>query len=307
MHLIHRVYQHDRDLSRMAALVRLQPTENLHVVDLPYRLSSWAFDDPNNCALWEDHRGNLLAWAALQPPFWTIDYALHRRAPALLHEHILQWAEHRAQAVQGTRFERPAWFVNVFDWQHQLQVELERRGFASQANVGDNSWSKIVFLRSSDALPQPAPLPTGFTIRPLRGMDEMGAYVALHRAVFESENMTVGWRKQTLQHPDYQPDLDLVVEDGAGKLAAFCIGWFADSGLAGQPSGQIEPFGVRADLRRTGLGRALLTACLQRLAQRGARQIAVETDDYRDAAYRFYEAIGFRPAHKVLVYRKDYE
>ena len=43
-------------------------------------------------------------------------------------------------------------------------------------------------------LPEAAPLPDGITIRPLAGESAVTAYVALHRAVFESESMTVEWR-----------------------------------------------------------------------------------------------------------------
>ena len=128
--------------------------------------------------------------------------------------------------------------------------------------------------------------------------------VALHRAVFESESMTVAWR--TRQHADYQPELDLVIEDSAGQLAAFCIGWFSPRGIEGRPSGQIEPMGVRADLRAHGLGRAILSEAVRRLYQRGAEHVVVETDNYRNAAFALYEAVGFRVIRNVLVFRKDY-
>src|SRR5262245_55402325 len=107
MHLLHRIYQGERDRDRMAALVRVRSTDNLHVVDLPYRLSSWAFDAPENCALWEDRSGDMLAWAVLQSPFWAIDYAIHPAAPATMHQDVLAWADQRARAVQGTPFGRP--------------------------------------------------------------------------------------------------------------------------------------------------------------------------------------------------------
>ena len=48
----------------MAALAQAFPAENLHVVDLPYRLSSWALDDPDNVGLWLNEHGELRAWAA---------------------------------------------------------------------------------------------------------------------------------------------------------------------------------------------------------------------------------------------------
>jgi ribosomal protein S18 acetylase RimI-like enzyme len=132
------------------------------------------------------------------------------------------------------------------------------------------------------------------------------AYVTLHRAVFESESMTAAWRRRTLQHADYQPDLDLVMVDPDGQLAAFCVCWFSTSGIEGRPSGQIEPLGVRADMRGHGLGRAILTESVRRLYQRGAEHVVVETDNYRDAAFTLYEAVGFQVRQNVLVYRKDF-
>ncbi len=306
MQITQRLYQGDHDKALMADLVRAQPQANLHGVDLPYRLSSWAFDDPDNVCLWENEWGEVLAWAVLQTPFWTIDYAYHPTAPTTLHRQILTWADLRAQRVRLSPYGRPMWFVNVFDWQQERQHDLEACGFASQADVGEDSWSKVFMGRPSQGSVADMPLPAGFTIRPLHGQTEVDAYVALHRAVFESDNMTAAWRRRTLQHVDYRPDLDLVVIDPNGQLAAFCVGWFAAHGIEGRPSGQIEPLGVRADVRGLGLGRAVLAEGLRRLGQAGAHHIYVETDNYRNAALGLYEAAGFRVIQDVLVYRKDY-
>ena len=65
-------------------------------------------------------------------------------------------------------------------------------------------------------------------------------------------------------------------------------------GRRDSPAGQIEPLGIRGDLRGRGLGRALLTECLARLAAVGATSVFVETDNYRDAAFNFYTAMDFR-------------
>ena len=143
-------------------------------------------------------------------------------------------------------------------------------------------------------------LPEGFVIRPLKGEGEVEAYVELHRAVFESRNMTTEWRGRTLCHPAYIPDLDLVAVAPDGRLAAFCICWLHED------SGQIEPLGVRVDLCELGLGRAVLVEGLRRLHLHGASQVYVETDRYRNAALALYESAGFRVVRDVLVYRKDY-
>ncbi len=290
--------------SNLQALAAGFPDAHLHVMDLPYRLSSWALDEPGNGALWVDAAGELRAWAVLQTPFWTLDWACAPDHAAALFPQVLQWGEARIRAVVGTVYERPCWFVNVFAEQIGLIGVLEQAGFACQSGVGEDAWEKV-WLRRPAQLGLPAqPLPPGFTIRPLAGEAEVAAYVNLHRAVFESKSMTVEWRTRVLRHPQYLPALDWVVEASDGRLAGFCIGWLA--ACAGDVRGQIEPLGVHADFRGLGLGRALLAAVLSCLGQLGAVDVYVETDRYRDAALTLYETIGFRIIQDLLVYSKAY-
>jgi ribosomal protein S18 acetylase RimI-like enzyme len=147
-------------------------------------------------------------------------------------------------------------------------------------------------------------LAAGFSVRPLAGENEVYAYVQLHRAVFESKNMTAKWRIRTLRCPEYRPDLDLVAVAPDGRLAAFCVCWLNRD--LEQPSGQIEPLGVHQDFRQLGLGRAILSEGLRRLYLCGADRVYVETDKYRNAALELYQAVGFRVIYDVLVHRKDY-
>jgi ribosomal protein S18 acetylase RimI-like enzyme len=289
----------------MAALVRGFPSGNLHVTDLPYRFSSWAFDYPGNVGLWFDAEGRLLAWAVMQTPFWTIDYACHPGADRNLHRRILAWADRCARQILDTPSGCPAWFVNVFADQTDRIRDLEEAGFSSQADVGDDSWSKVLMQRSAETPLVNHVLPAGFVIRPLAGESDVKAYVELHRAVFEGRNMTVGWRARTLCHPAYIPDLDLVAVAPDGRLAAFCMCWL-NKNPGGEAGGQIEPLGVHVDFRKLGLGRAILAEGLRRLQLYGADRIYVETDGYRNAALELYESAGFRVIRDVLVYRKDY-
>lgn len=292
------------DVSAMIALARAFPADNLHSTDLPYRFSSWALDDPDNVALWQDDSGALQAWAVLQAPFWTIDVACRPAAEAALLGPILDWAQQRARQALGSAAGRPSWYVHVFAGHAQRVRALEAAGFASQANVGEDSWSKVLMRRSAAPLPG-TDGPDGFTIRPLEGDSEIDAYVALQQAVFGSRNMTAAWRARTLRQPDYIPALDLVAVAPDGRLAGFCIAWLQQRD-SDECVGQIEPLGVGAEFRGLGLGRALLAEALRRLQQRSVRQVDVETDNYRDAALALYEALGFRVVHDVLVYRKDF-
>ena len=51
MTINHRSFLQDQDKQLMIDLVGQFQTDHLHVVDLPYRLSSWALDDVENVRL----------------------------------------------------------------------------------------------------------------------------------------------------------------------------------------------------------------------------------------------------------------
>lgn len=70
------------DQTLMRALVEAAPEKHLHVIDLPYRFSSWALDEPEQASLWRTPSGGLHAWAWLQTPFWALDFAQHPGAGA---------------------------------------------------------------------------------------------------------------------------------------------------------------------------------------------------------------------------------
>lgn len=308
MTIIQRPFREAADLQRIAALVHQFPEQHIHVIDLPYRLCSWAFDDPENARLW--FQGDTLAgWVVMQSPFWTIDIACHPDAEQELYPAMLEWAKQRAAALVGSDYERPEWFVNVFRRQAARRAALEQAGFAGQSDVGEDSWSQVLLARDASTLLPETSIAPGFTIRPLAGEGEVEAYVALQRAVFESKNMTPAWRARTLLRPEYVPQVDLVAVSPAGELAGFCIGWFdplgwfIQPGHGGQPGGQIEPMGVSEAHRKAGLGKALLVECARRLHQLGAQRVYVETDAFRGPALALYESVGFRTIEDILVYR----
>jgi ribosomal protein S18 acetylase RimI-like enzyme len=295
----------DANQLEMVRLAQAHPENHLHTADLPYRLSSWGLDDPENTRLWYDPGGRLAGWAVLQTPFWTFDFACLPEAEESLFPEMLAWADHHAQQTCSTPGGHPSWYVDVFAGQAGMIRALKAAGFADQSDAGENSWSKVLMQRPAQEPVKEFRLPAGFTVRPLNGIREVEAYVALHQEVFGTKNMTVEWRRRTLLHPDYIPDLDLVVEAPDGRLEAFCIGWL-DRKPGHLPVGQIEPLGCHPDFRRFALGRIALAEALRRLASCGAEHIRVETDNYRDTALALYESLGFRLVQDVLVFRKDY-
>lgn len=89
MKISQRNYCGEADKSEMMALALSLQGETLHVIDLPYRLSSWALDDPDNISLWVDENNRMVAWAVMQTPFWTIDYVCRQDGEMDLHQQIL--------------------------------------------------------------------------------------------------------------------------------------------------------------------------------------------------------------------------
>ncbi len=289
------------DQHLLLALANRFSSDHLHITDLPYRLSSWACANPANTNLWFDESGALLAWAVLQTPFWTLDYVCPPSADLELYPQILAWAGERARALQRTEYGLPSWYVNVFAGQAERIRHLEAAGYRCQSDLGQDSWSKVLMRRpGQEPVPAYRP-PAGFTIRPLEGEKEAQAYVDLHRAVFETKNMTVDWRLRTLSNPAHTPDLDIVISSPDGRLGAFCVGWL-NRRPGGALTGQIEPLGCHKDFRRYALGRVALAEVLQRMQSMGVEEIYAETDNYRDTAYRLYEWMGFQVAREVLVY-----
>jgi ribosomal protein S18 acetylase RimI-like enzyme len=295
--MLDRPYHDISDQAQMLDLAQHYQADSMHVTDLPYRLSSWAMSEPENSHLWFDAAGSLRGWAVLQTPFWAIDTI----CPADLHGEVLAWADQRARQALDTPYGHSCWFINAFTDQIEWQKDLEAAGFACQADVGENSWTKVWMLRPAELPVKDYRVPAGFTVRSLAGEADVPANVDLHQAAFESKNMTIEWRARTLQHPGYCPELDVVVAAPDGRLGAFCICW-----LQGD-RGQVEPLGCHKDFRRYALGRIALAEGLRRLQAAGAREIYVETDNYRNTALALYEAMGFQVIRDVWVYRKDYD
>ncbi len=289
----------------MAKLAEAAPAENLHLCDLPYRFSSWAFDDPGNARLWFDSSNGLVAWAVMQSPFWSIDCVLAPGSPPSLHRQVLDWADQRARELLNTPFGHPCWFINVYSSQAEHIQDLEAFGFSNQAGAGADSWSKVFMERPASLPVKDFRIPPGFSVRPLLGEAEVPAYVELHRTVFESRSMTEEWRSRILNRPGYRPDLDLVAVAPDDRLAAFCVAWIHQ--FPGEQSiGQIEPLGCHPDFRRYALGRLVLVEAMRRLQAAGASRFFVETDNYRSTAFALYESLGFKTVQQVYVFRKDY-
>ena len=135
---------------------------------------------------------------------------------------------------------------------HRIDM-LQRHGFVPD---------EVHSLRYSRSLSDPIaghPLPPGFQIRPVKGVEEVTELVALHQAAFGTQNLTVEQRLAMMNASYYQRELDLVVVAPDGELAAFCVAGWVDraQGLA-----RTDPIGTHPRFQRLGLARAVVSAAL---------------------------------------------
>jgi len=143
-----------------------------HIVELPYRLCSWALDDVSNVGLWVDDADDLVAWAVFQLPFWTIDVVVRPDLESRIFPVVLDWAARRATRGGGAVSERPCWYVHTFSDRRDRIRALEAAGYACQADVGEDSWSQVLLRHPGDLCRDVKP-PEGLTIRPLAGETEV--------------------------------------------------------------------------------------------------------------------------------------
>jgi hypothetical protein len=210
----------------MLELVRAHPATQRHVVDLPYRLASDSMQNPENVRLWE-RDGALVAWAAWQQPFVTLDHAITAQTDHTLADDLLDWACMRFARIARAQGRELHYFVDARADDPAWRALLERHGFEP-----DPAWQLLHCQQHLGAPTDPADVPADYAVRPLAGEVEIEPYVHLHRAAFGTANMTVAWRQRILGAAQYAPDLDLVAVAPDGALAAFCIGWL-HQGVAG--------------------------------------------------------------------------
>ncbi len=172
---------------------------------------------------------------------------------------------------------------------------LTRSGFAQ------DPIRTLHFSRDLTKLIQQYPLPDGFTIRITTGEPEIDQLVALHQAAFESDQMTVEYRRAILAGPQYEPGMDWVVVAPNGELAAFCLGSFDDSN---KDEGYLDPIGVHPDYWQKGLGAAIMTCGLLELKKQGVTLVKLGTSSENNGMQQLARKMGFEVASESLWFSK---
>ncbi len=177
-----------------------------------------------------------------------------------------------------------------------------RMQFANQNGFEPLEVRSLHYARSIEKPLESHPFPPGYTWRAVRGEEEVEALVALHRAAFGTDNMTVEERLAIMRAPQYQPGMDLVAVAPDGSLAAFCI-----CGLEGTEErvGYTDPIGVHPDHKGHGLAAALVTTGMEALIRAGAVRIEVGTSSENAAMQRLAQQLGFDLVSEKVWFSKE--
>jgi GNAT superfamily N-acetyltransferase len=103
-----------------------------------------------------------------------------------------------------------------------------------------------------------------------------------------------------------RPFFEALIAERAGRVIGFALFFPHYSTWEGRPGLFIEDLFVVEEERRTGAGRALLTACARIAHERGWARLELSVLDWNPAR-AFYEAHGMSHQQEWLPYRMDAE
>ncbi|MDI3283499.1 GNAT family N-acetyltransferase [Polyangium sp. 15x6] len=293
MHITSRPYTGLADLRALqrtitASWLLARPFVNMTVGDVAWWMvvSPLEVDWTTRIRLWESG-GDVVAWGGFQPPGELLCHLRADLPAAPLRAVVAELVEWLTERVVS-HAEAPSHLTtHVLDTDHALREELRSLGFTP---ADEPSYSHFIApLFESPAAPV---LPPGYTIRHVRGEDDIPARVAVHRAAFAPSRMTVEKYQRLVAMDLYAFERDLVVEAPDGSFAAFTMVWWDPVARIGE----FEPVGTHPDHQQKGLARAVNLAGLHLLRRLGAREALVFSRPTNAASEALYASAGFRRA-----------
>lgn len=147
-----------------------------------------------------------------------------------------------------------------------------------------------------------AVVPAGYRLSTMAEYGDFASRSAAHRSAFAPSRFTDEVYETVRREAPWRAELDCVVVDPAGGVAAYALAWLDEPNRVGE----LEPVGVRSDEQRRGLGRAVCLHALRQLRSAGAGTALVGSrgDDDYPAPRALYESIGFREAWRHLPFTR---
>lgn len=268
-------------------------------VDLREALATSKVQD--NTRLWFDANDRLMGFAFVDLyDNLRFEFVPPALSPAIELD-VVGWGLACIQRARQERGEALTLDASCREDDAQRIALLERHGFVMQAV---RSLHLVRRLDEAIAAPQ---WPAGFHLRHVTGEQEVEALVALHRAAFGTQAMTVEERLAMMRVPEYDAELDLLAIAPDGRLAAYCLCSISqeENARSGRNEGYTDPIATHPDFQRRGLARALLLTGLQALKQRGIHTAVLGTSSENVAMQRTAQAAGFRVQSTTLWFSRS--
>ncbi len=298
-----RIYSGAPDRQAMVDLLLVaRPADRIadypSIIDLHELLALRAVQE--NTRLWFGADGRLIGFA-LVDHYSNLCFESDRQAapPELEHE-MIDWGGEVLRRRMPGDGEPLTLDASCRDDDRGRIALLEQTGFLKQ-----DMQTLHMARRLDEPIPTPQ-IPVGFSIRHVAGEHEAGALVALHRAAFGSESMTVEERLAMMRTPDYDPEMDLLAVAPDGTMAAYCMCSInrRENQRSGRKDGCTDPVATHPDFQHRGLARALLLTGLRALRGRGMERAVLGTSSANVAMQRAAQAAGFRIDSRTLWFAK---
>lgn len=303
MNVISRAFGKENDLSRLKSLITICMADDMqhcywHVGDLVWGIyQNTVFDPRQSVCLWENEVGELVGFAWRENHGTTVQAAPQYRQDTVLLEQMLAWGEMRQREVTTREDAKPVYAVTAFEDDFPLLDLLKKHGF-------ERDEFHMLHMQRNLSMPfVESSLPEGWIVRHVASEGEFQERVNIHRDVWHPSKVTLEAYRRMRGIAGYTPELDLVAIAPDGTFAAYCICWLDPVNKIGE----FEPVGTRSAFRGRGVGKAVMLEGLRRLQAAGMQTAIVYSVGSNTAAWRLYEAVGFRTYNRSLVYSKQLE
>jgi ribosomal protein S18 acetylase RimI-like enzyme len=145
--------------------------------------------------------------------------------------------------------------------------------------------------------PEAAPIdPRCRTVRPTDREDLAILLYAAYRGTIDDEGETFADALREIDktfggdYGSFLPEHSFVIEDGEFLASACLISWFEHHNAP-----LLVFLMTRPERKRQGLGRSVLTASMESLADAGFEKITLVVTEENEPASRLYEGLGFGP------------
>jgi ribosomal protein S18 acetylase RimI-like enzyme len=297
------MYSGAKDLQSMIyLLVAVRPADRItdypSVVDLHEALALTNVRD--NTRLWFDAKDQIVGFAFVDP-YNNLRFEFDQQAthPDFESEIVAWGVECIRRAIQESG-ESLTLDASCRDDDTERIALLERHSFVMQ------EMRSLHMVRSlNEPIPTPQ-VPVGFSIRHVTGEHEVDALVALHRAAFGTENMTIEERIAMMRVPEYDVELDLLAIAPDDRFAAYCMCSISreENERTGRNEGYTDPVATYPDFQRRGLAQALLLTGFHKLKRRGIDMAVLGTSNENIAMQRTAKAVGFHVQSTKLWFAK---